>query len=287
MLHSAAPPISDRKNIDSWNSLHMNKPTNIALIYAENLESDNLYPIRDERLAVIENAIIRHGYRVNKISRNKLPDSLEDFDLIVAAGGDGTQLDAAVRIKNKPLCAVRLFPEKSVGFHCTLDHDRFEEFMDALDSQSVHTVIVPRLTACLDGSPVVCPVLNDILIAHACPARASRYIIRFNDISETHCSSGIWIATQPGSHGAAHSAGAVPIDDTCPQKAVFQVRELASPNAKLKSRIFIPQKDILTVQCIGASLMLWCDGGIQSTEFQKGQSLTVSYQTLPLTKWTL
>ncbi|MBQ9393964.1 MAG: NAD(+)/NADH kinase [Proteobacteria bacterium] len=260
---------------------------NIALIYADRLEFENLYARRDERLDLIEAAIRHHGFNVTRIDRKSLPDSLEEFDLVVAAGGDGTQLDAAVRLQTKPLCAVRLFPEKSVGYHCTIDYTGIDAFMNALSNHSHRTIKVPRLQALLDGTPVAKPVLNDILVAHPCPARASKYAIQFNGVSETHCSSGIWIATPPGSHGAAHSAGTIPIDDTAAEMAVFQVRELASPNAALKSCRFIPDKDSLEIQCLGTPLMLWFDGGIQSVPFMKGQTLTFSYQACPLAKWTL
>ena len=260
---------------------------NIALVYADRLEFDELYPIRDKRLEQIETSLKRHGLDVTRIDRKHLPDSLESFDLVIAAGGDGTQLDAAVRLQTKPLCAVRLFPEKSVGFHCTLDYNRFDDFITALRSHSLRTVVVPRIQAFIDGSPVAKPVLNDILVAHPCPARASRYAIQWNDISETQCSSGIWIATQPGSHGAAHSAGATPLDDSRSDTAVFQVRELASQSATIKSGHFLPDRDIFKIQCIGTPLMLWFDGGLQSVPFSKGQTLTVSYREHPLTKWTL
>ena len=70
----------------------------IALIYADRLETESLYSVQKLRLEQIERCLRAHAWSVVRIPRSGIPVSLDSFDLVVVAGGDGTQLDAARRI---------------------------------------------------------------------------------------------------------------------------------------------------------------------------------------------
>ncbi len=64
-----------------------------------------------------------------------------------------------------------------------------------------------RLKLTLNDEPCNYSVLNDVLIAHSCPASLSKYIIKLNGLEQEQRSSGIWVATSSGSGAALHSAG--------------------------------------------------------------------------------
>ncbi len=259
----------------------------IALIYADRLDSTALYALQNERLLPIKNLILQQGHQLECYSRLELPDSFENTDLVIAAGGDGTLLDAAIRMLDVPLCAIRLFPEKSVGFHCAADYQQFEELFNAILTGTARTMSVPRLQAWIDNVPIHVPVLNDILLAHPCPARASRYEIAFRDTTEMHCSSGIWFSTQPGSHGASKSAGAPVLESADYNRAVFCVRECSNLNAQIKSDIFTPARDKLSIKVLSQELMLFIDGGISIFPIKRNQTLSLGVHPNPLKKWIL
>ena len=57
------------------------------------------------------------------IPRARLTPRLDEFDLVLTAGGDGTLLAAAHYLTDTPICGIRLFPDRRVGYLCTLDSD--------------------------------------------------------------------------------------------------------------------------------------------------------------------
>ena len=256
----------------------------IALIYADRLETESLYSVQKTRLEQIERCLRAHAWSVVRIPRSGIPESLDSFDLVIAAGGDGTQLDAARRMRHVPLCALRLFPESSIGYHCTVDYGDFEAYAERLANRSVRECLIPRLQCMIDGTAIDYPILNDVLVAHRSPVRASRYVLSFGGVHQSQCSSGIWIATQPGSHGAAKSAGAMPLNDDEAGMAVFRVRELPD-RFDLVTGTFRPGTDEFIVECAGNNIMLFMDGGLYSCPFSYGQRLTLCEYPVPLKKW--
>lgn len=258
-----------------------------ALIYPDRLDSDALWLLQKERLLQMESLLEKKNWKFDRYNRRELPETLDNYDLVVAAGGDGTQLDAAMRMLDTPLCAIRLFPEKSIGFHCSADFDQFETLISRIEEGSAVLADVPRLQAVVDETYISVPILNDILVAHACPARASRYEISFENAVEAHCSSGIWIATQPGSHGASKSAGAPVLESAQSEKAVFCVRECAMSSAKIHTGIVIPGQTPFGIRIQSAALNLYFDGGLSVFSISKDQMLTICAHPNPLKKWLL
>lgn len=256
----------------------------VAFVYADRLDFEGLYAFQTDRVELMGAMMTARGWDVTPFTRIELPEHLDGFDLVVAAGGDGTQLDAAMRIKSTPLCAVRLFPKKSVGFLCSFDFDRFDTFLDQFEAGVSPLTEVARLQIFIDGQAVQTPVLNDILLAHKCPARASRYVIEFGEVVQSQCSSGIWVATQPGSYGGARSAGAQPLTD--PDRAVFCVRECPKPGT-LKSDSFLPGRDHFMLSAAGSDLILFLDGGLTQIPLENGQAITFGRHPYSLLKYGL
>ena len=265
----------------------------VALVYPEKLEAKPLYDMREARISSINQILKDHGCLVTQMPRDQLPETLDDFDFVVAAGGDGTQLDTALRLRDPKrsfICGVRLFPERSVGYLCNVDIDGFAHFMDKLEQNnaplSEQSEPLTRLQCFIDDVPIREPALNDILLTHACPARASRYTITFNQNEQKQCSSGLWIATNAGSHAASHSAGAPILDRADPLGCVFCVRELCQFSSldawnedidPIQMARFIPGEDELTIEILGSSLHLYYDGGLVEYSLLPHQKITFKY----------
>lgn len=149
-------------------------------------------------------------------SKTSFMTEMQDIDLVVTVGGDGTLLSASHHIHgNLPVLAVNSDPETSVGFFCTCDADSFEaQFERALETGT--GIVLTRMTAKVNGRQVSNRVLNDVLFCHTNPASTSNYILEERAsgeilFSEPQKSSGFWVGPPAGSTGARRSAGFKPI----------------------------------------------------------------------------
>ena len=261
----------------------------IALTYPNRYDSVEMNEICEARIGAMADSLISRGFDVTRIPRDDLPQQLDDYDLVVAAGGDGTQLDAAIRIRRPDtwLCGVRLFPERSIGYLCRMDYGDFDRFAGYLrdDMGKLATDRVQRLACEVDGKRLDVPVVNDVLVAHECPARASRYRITFAGRTQLQCSSGIWVATNSGSHAAAHAAGADALDSTDDAGCVFVVRELSqfpADEAPVRTSRFCPGMDAFCIQAVSSNLRLYIDGALAEFPIQKHQCVRFCPYPVPL-----
>ncbi len=256
-------------------------PQKVALIYANLPQSDKRFTIQNERISQIDHQLKTWQFDVKHFLRDAIPDDLESFDWVIAAGGDGTTLEVASFLRNTPTLPIRLFPESSVGFLCSIDADIF--IHNNLNPKNFFVKAIPRLQCIVDDIPIETPILNEVLLAHACPARASRYEIAFKGQNEIQCSSGIWVATQPGSHGAAHAAGAEALDSSHLHDAVFCIRECSKPQKSLiKTSVFNQNSQNLTIKIISPELVLFFDGGLTKYTVHQGQVVTFRTHPFPL-----
>lgn len=154
---------------------------------------------------------------VSHLEQEKLPFSLQyrgdvedvsGFDLVVAAGGDGTVLDLSHQIDATPILAINTDPRSSVGYFSAGTAELFPTLLGQVLSGELKPVSLRRFRVRINGEVVGPPVLNDILISHINPAAVSSYFIKVgNHPAESQRSSGVWISTAAGSTAAIRSAG--------------------------------------------------------------------------------
>lgn len=198
-------------------------PKRLSLVYPAG--SIHRHPELADRFIALRDALAKH-FDVDSIGRDDFnADVANAHDLVLVIGGDGTTLAAAQYVKHTPVLSLRL-SEESVGYLCNADASAFEYVVDKLVSGRYSVVERTRIQTFVDGQPVGRPAYNDVLIANASPARATRYALHGWNRNENHCSSGIWFATAVGSHAAARAAGAVPLGDDDP-RFLMRVREFA------------------------------------------------------------
>lgn len=137
----------------------------------------------------------------------RLKGQLAIADFVISIGGDGTTLGASHYIRHGALLSVNSAPGDSVGHFCSVNRKGFAERLDAILNDERKPVELARLQITLDDKPLPELALNDVLIAHDCPASTTRYLIRVGGTEEEHRSSGIWISTPAGSTAGIGSAG--------------------------------------------------------------------------------
>lgn len=256
----------------------------ILIVYSERYHSLDDNNLQKYRIDKIQTLLRAQHIDVSCLSRAQLPAQITNCDAILAAGGDGTVLSAAAHTDHIPLCGIRILPESSVGFLCSLDYDAFIQNIPKILSGNYLCRPLFRLSCCIDGNPLPFPILNEILIAHASPARASRYEIAFENTQQIQCSSGIWIATAPGSHGAAHAAGAPSLPRSDPH-AVFCIRERSACSDHthpLSSETFLPDENSPKIRILSQDHRIFFDGGLQTIELPTGATVSVQTHHAPL-----
>lgn len=158
------------------------------------------------------------------VARSELIDPIEDVDLVIAVGGDGTFIDASHFLEDIPLLGVNSSKSSSYGHFCLAQSENFPDIMSRIRESEIETTNIMRLSLKLNGQQLRQKALNEVLIAHTNPGATSRYILNIKNKTEEQKSSGIWIGTPAGSTGSLRSAGGV-IQDIFASEYQYLVRE--------------------------------------------------------------
>ncbi|KAK1316873.1 putative NADH kinase [Acorus calamus] len=147
------------------------------------------------------------------VMRDELSRPIGHVDLVITVGGDGTLLrashfmDESVEEFNNEFDATR-----STGYLCAATAENFEQVLDEILEGHRIPSELSRISISLNGVPLS-NSLNDVLIAHPCPATVSRFSFRIRRDKEwiaplVNCrSSGLRVSTAAGSTAAMLSAG--------------------------------------------------------------------------------
>lgn len=186
------------------------------------------------------------------IFRSNLSQPIHDVDLVITVGGDGTLLQAShfmddsipvLGVNSDPTQAeeVEKFSEefdatRSTGYLCAATVRNFEQKLDKiLEGRTVPSEL-SRMSICVNSKLLSTCAVNDVLIAHPCPATVSRFSFRIKKGAQpcsplVNCrSSGLRVSTAAGSTAAMLSAGgfAMPI---LSKDLQYLVREPILPGA--------------------------------------------------------
>ena len=160
----------------------------------------------------VRKALARRGVKFKELLTAKLATAearrrLAEADFIITVGGDGTALNSSHYIREGQLLSVNSAPRDSIGHFCFATKADFADKLDRILSSELRPIKLARLEVALDQKVVAELALNDVLIAHECPAATTRYIIEIGGREEEHRSSGLWVATAAGSTAGIKSAG--------------------------------------------------------------------------------
>ncbi|KAL2986732.1 hypothetical protein AAZX31_12G224100 [Glycine max] len=186
------------------------------------------------------------------VHRNNLSQPINDVDLVITLGGDGTLLQASHLMDDKiPVLGVNSDPtqideveefgsefdaHRSTGHLCAATVENFEQVLDGILEGQIVPSELTRIVMSVNALHLPTFALNDILISHPCPASLSRFSFRIKEGDQpcsplVNCrSSGLRVSTATGSTAAMQSAGGFPMP-ILSQDLQYMVREPISPGA--------------------------------------------------------
>ncbi len=226
--------------------------------------------------------------------------STRAFDLVLSVGGDGTLLDISHRIVDgTPLLGVNSDPERSVGALCAADAATLPRLLDELAAGRLRPRRVTRIRVRVDGEEVLGPTLNDVLVAHACPAGLSRFdlaLVPAEQAAASHSGydgaefrpcrgSGIWVSTAMGSTAAIHSAGGAVLPPSS-RDLQYLIREPyrrpGAPRPGTPRGRVTPEHALVLVSRIRQG-MIWSDGAHRRRTLGYSQQLMIDRHPSELT----
>ena len=91
------------------------------------------YQIEEKAIKEVEKVIKKLNFSYEIIIREKLK-KVENKDLVITVGGDGTFLDVShFIIDETPVLGINSNPNKSVGFFCTATSKNIREILENID----------------------------------------------------------------------------------------------------------------------------------------------------------
>ncbi|CAB4277202.1 unnamed protein product [Prunus armeniaca] len=178
----------------------------------------------------VNNILCRKPVEWKSVVLNNLSQPIHDVDLVVTVGGDGTLLQASHFIDDSvPVLGVNSDPTqaeeveklsneidatRSTGYLCAVTVNNFEQVLDnILEGRTIPSKLT-RISICVNSQVLSTYALNDVLIAHPCPAAVSQFSFK--------------VSTAAGSTAAMLSAGGFPMP-ILSEDLQFMVREPISP----------------------------------------------------------
>ncbi|XVF18488.1 hypothetical protein REPUB_Repub11eG0026000 [Reevesia pubescens] len=159
---------------------------------------DNRRKVHKEAINFCQKILQQKSIDWNPIFRNNLSQPICKVDLVVTVGGDGTLLQASHFMDDSiPVLGVNSDPTQAeeveefsnefdaTGYFCAATAKDFEQVLDSfLEGQTVPSKL-SRISVSVNSKVLSTYALNDILIAHSCPATVSRFSFKIKRDDQT------------------------------------------------------------------------------------------------------
>lgn len=255
-------------------------------ISVQNLEKS--HESHQRSLAELLEHLEQRGLSYESRFRGDVTDC-DDFDLVVAVGGDGTVLDLSHRLDDTPIVSINSDPKLSVGYFSAGTAYDFPRILEDIVDGTSTPVQLRRFHIAIDGNRCGPPVLNDVLISHQNPAAVSAYFLKVGPHpAEEQKSSGVWISTPAGSTAAIRSAGGLvlPFDSDHLQ---YLVREPFPPRQggyRFLKGIHPIENELEVISRMRAGIV-FIDGPHMRFDFTMGSTLSIDPAAPPLSIYGL
>ncbi|KAL5738339.1 hypothetical protein ACOSP7_031100 [Xanthoceras sorbifolium] len=260
---------------------------------------DNRCKVHKDAINFCQEILQQKSVDWEPIFRNSLSKPISNVDLVVTVGGDGTLLQAShlmndsipvLGVNSDPTCVeeVEEFSNefdasRSTGYLCAATVKTFEQVLDNILAGQIIPSKLSRIAVSVNSKLLPTFALNDILIAHPCPATVSRFSFKIKKdglpcSSLVNCrSSGLRVSTAAGSTAAMLSAGGF-IMPTLSQDLQYMVREPISPAAACSGLMhgLVKSDQSLKATWFSKEGVVYIDGSHVCYSIQNGDIIEIS-----------
>lgn len=227
-------------------------------------------------LDVLISELNKRNIQFEQMVRADLQWQVEDADLVISVGGDGTFLDASHSVRKIPLLGINSALSSSFGHFCIGHHGNIAEILDKIQSDELPTQRLVRLELSINGQVIPELVLNEALIAHSNPAGTSRYFLEVGSVTEEQRSSGILVGTPSGSTGTLKSAGGEILSIIAPQFEYVVREPWTRPGQQFQlTRGVLPRTERMRIESRMRTGAVYIDGQHIDYSFVLGDELTI------------
>jgi len=218
-------------------------------------------------------ALSTEGDHIAGIPVRENSTSINDFELVIVLGGDGTMLRSAemVRSSNVPLLGVNL---GHVGFLAEIEKNSLDEIADKVAAKNftVESRMVLSFAHNRAGKVISTGwALNDLVIEKQNPRMIEVFLeIDGRPLSKWGC-DGVLCATPTGSTAYAFSAGGPVV---WPEVAALVLLPLSAHALFAKPMVISPNSNI-QITLLSDEALLTADG-FRSEEIQSGDSISIT-----------
>lgn len=267
-------------------------------------DPQNLHYLEDRRkvhmdaIKFCQNILQQKAVDWEPILRNNLSQPIRNVDLVITVGGDGTLLQASHFMDDSvPVLGVNSDPtqieevekfsnefdaNRSTGHLCAATVNNFQQVLDDILKGRKVPSKLSRISVHVNSQQLSTYALNDILIAHPCPATLSRFSFKIKKENQpfsslVNCrSSGLRVSTAAGSTAAMLSAGGFPMP-ILSQDLQYMVREPISPRAAsgLMHRL-IKSDQYIETTWFSKEGVIYIDGSHVCYSIQNGDTVEIS-----------
>uniref|UniRef100_A0A7N1A9B7 NADH kinase n=1 Tax=Kalanchoe fedtschenkoi TaxID=63787 RepID=A0A7N1A9B7_KALFE len=260
---------------------------------------DNRCMVHKNAINYCQDVVRRKLVDWESIFRSDLSKPITGVDLVVTVGGDGTLLQASHLMDDSvPVLGVNSDPTqskeveefsdefdatRSTGYLCGATTENFELVLDNILEGHMDPLKLSRMAINLNSQPISTYALNDILVAHSCPATVSRFSFRIESGDQPaspliNCrSSGLRVSTAAGSTAAMLSAGGhvMPI---LSRDLQYMVREPIAPASTISHLLhkFVRPDESMKIAWSCKYGLIYVDGSHVVYPIQHGDTIDVS-----------
>ena len=207
---------------------------------------------------------------------------LNDVDLVITLGGDGTFIEAANLIEDSFILGINSHPESSEGALTSLSAETLDDLREILEG-NFEILKRQRAAVKINGNLIKEYATNEVYLGAASQFHSSRYLISVNGEEEEQRSSGVIVSTGTGS-GAWHLSAGGELFHPSEEKLAFIVREpylgkrLYSPKI-IKGEIAKGEKIILRSKRNSGGILAI---GFKTYDLQENDVVEISLSDNPL-----
>lgn len=260
---------------------------------------ENRIQVHKDAIRFCQEVLQRKSVEWETLFHNDLSRPIRDVDLVVTVGGDGTLLQAShfmddsvpvVGVNSDPTQAVEVerFKDefdatRSAGYLCAATINNFEQVLDEILNNGASPSEISRMSIHLNSHLLQTHALNDILIAHPCPASLSRFSFRLKSNDEScsslvNCrSSGLRVSTAAGSTAAMLSAGGF-VMPILSKDLQYMVREPILPRGSNSSMMhgWVKPNQTMEIAWSTEEGFAYIDGSYVAHPIKKGDIIELS-----------